>query len=1722
MTISLLDTLPQAMPLLLRLAVVTTIIPLLAALGALALRKASAAARYRVWLTGVLGCLVAIPTAAVLPSWVTWEPEPPSVEVAQGESAPVPPIAEPEQPTALPEASPEQETSQPVPRQPIEVDALPPIDPQPETGSIPAEEFAEPPPQKTLPVEDPQLAESPEEEPLPEVVAAKPTETATWHAWLTTDPHVPWAVGIWLLGAGLLLLRLALAVISAGRLVRGSRAVEDASESPEQAAVIAAHLRGTSASVRLSEQVSVPMLVGILRPTILLPTGAVTWNTDRLESALRHERAHILRRDIWWQLITSITASVLWFQPLLWLAARRLRIERELACDDLVLATGTPACDYAAHLLDFATQATSPTTSPLTVAMAQHTTVEKRIRSILNPNAKRTPLSRLAAGAITAVTLLVAIGTMALLPGGMGLTAGEEAEVIEEEEVETEEDVKPETKTIAGRVVDEEGNPVPGAGYFVMMLASQEELHKELQLTSEQRYVTGKANAKGEFQVSFPISADAARKLPLRLVAQTTDQCIGEADVLLNDAQVVEVMLRPGKIVKVAVVDPKEAPIEGAYVSATVRRPSGEHLRAFPGRLTDASGKAEILVPADAKVLQMFARRDGEGLYSSPFDPRSRRWPLNITDADLPEYPESGITLILDDEVKTVTTFTLSPGDEEEAENPPANENAAAEAENVAQPNTTTIAGQVVDEEGNPVPGATVTALLLQLDESWDRITLTADDQGRFRGTFGSRGRQIIPLTAMSETKFLLGHTTVRPDDDVTEISIKSRSANHGRVRVLDEAGEPIQGAHVGAVVMSSAQGAQRTNFGPRTDERGEAEILYFANDRVLQVYAFLDGKGLDYQTLSDRPILTWQATQEQWESLRAYPEAGVTLVLDGVLPVEVTVTSETGEPMAGVELTADFHPRKSGQMALATSFKPEWEIEGVTDRQGKWSLNSLPHWQRGTARFKARYKVTDSDLPVDYEHTYSIPGALAPRPEIGECRIVIPSLDYRVGHLLNPDGSPAVNRHVNWNTRRGRDNQAVTDEKGRFAYFQFDGSDEIYVRTADQMQAAIVPLDGTRPLLQEIKLRNTTTATGRLINRETDEPMPKQALIYGIQVQHEDPTYKFAFGLMTDEQGRFTITNLIPEATYNLGLHQMDDPSPDPIATITSQDDQPIDLGEIRVSADPAEEAENPPANGNAAAEAEDEAQPNKKTIAGQVVDEEGNPVAGIYVSFSAGKGPNVVTDEQGRFQMPRAPLPEEDEGRPWSIEALDDPFKYQLVGELRMPIKELRAQQNLDQFLNQLTVVVKRPSTAKVRVVDGEGNPVAGANVSGRVNVGVEVGTVITDEQGEALLRVPGKQPLNEVLAYKRGVGLDYRSFISLGPGKQYDPPSKKYPAEGVELVLDGVSPVEVLVQDKQGRPVEGASVYSRFTVARAREGDGQRMPVANSPIEDRQLVTDAQGRANFDWIPAWADTKGSTTFQVTSEKYLPTSGRYYLDIELYNNIVAHSPAMRELDQRLGNEPASGKLVIEVEELVSVPGMVRDEAGNPVAGIRVTAGGGGYLSTPDIHATTDGDGNYELKVAANRAYVITVTDDERVSDFQGPIAIFPDKSVDAVHLTLRPRATKVHGRLTDANGMPVVNRQINLGQVYYDMARLAELKLPNPLNRPRPIRPGIRRMERTDGEGRFEFLVGPGNYAVTHEGSQTTPAPPPVEFQISDEEERQVNLTIENPEVRRRSLPQ
>jgi TonB family protein len=156
---------------------------------------------------------------------------------------------------------------------------------------------------------------------------------------------------------------------------------------------------------------------GVRRPTVLLPITARAWSPERMRVVLVHELAHVRRGDWALHIVAALMCCVHWYNPLCWIAQRRLRHESERACDDEVLRGGVPGPDYASHLLAVAEEAGRDRLvwSPAS-AIAHASTLEERIHAMLNVSLNRQPIGR-ATRSVTGLGLLLLTAIVAGLGG---------------------------------------------------------------------------------------------------------------------------------------------------------------------------------------------------------------------------------------------------------------------------------------------------------------------------------------------------------------------------------------------------------------------------------------------------------------------------------------------------------------------------------------------------------------------------------------------------------------------------------------------------------------------------------------------------------------------------------------------------------------------------------------------------------------------------------------------------------------------------------------------------------------------------------------------------------------------------------------------------------------------------------------------------------------------------------------------------------------------------------------------------------------------------------------------------------------------------------------------------------------------------------------------------------------------------------------------------------
>ncbi len=105
----------------------------------------------------------------------------------------------------------------------------------------------------------------------------------------------------------------------------------------------------------VSDQLRVPTAIGFIKPLVVIPAWTMReLSPAELNTILLHELAHLRRWDDWTNLVQKILGALLFFHPAVWWIEKKLALEREMACDDMVLAKTASPRAYAECLVSLA------------------------------------------------------------------------------------------------------------------------------------------------------------------------------------------------------------------------------------------------------------------------------------------------------------------------------------------------------------------------------------------------------------------------------------------------------------------------------------------------------------------------------------------------------------------------------------------------------------------------------------------------------------------------------------------------------------------------------------------------------------------------------------------------------------------------------------------------------------------------------------------------------------------------------------------------------------------------------------------------------------------------------------------------------------------------------------------------------------------------------------------------------------------------------------------------------------------------------------------------------------------------------------------------------------------------------------------------------------------------------------------------------------------------
>jgi hypothetical protein len=256
----------------------------------------------------------------------------------------------------------------------------------------------------------------------------------------------------------------------------------------------------------------------------------------------------------------------------------------------------------------------------------------------------------------------------------------------------------------------------------------------------------------------------------------------------------------------------------------------------------------------------------------------------------------------------------------------------------------------------------------------------------------------------------------------------------------------------------------------------------------------------------------------------------------------------------------------------------------------------------------------------------------------------------------------------------------------------------------------------------------------------------------------------------------------------------------------------------------------------------------------------------------------------------------------------------------------------------------VLKPARDVTVSVVDARGAAVEGAAVC-LLDLVFPMAEARTDAHGIARLRVPADAWTQWIFGSKPGVGFDYYENYKSMPPINWAPPP-----DHARIVLDGTRTVRVRAIDTAGKPVPGLEI-SPWEVRK--KGKLNAVNLAAFPIK---VLTDEQGVATFDWLPA--------------------------DIQEGTRFLLHSPTYDMPNGPLLDPGKPGaELTARVRRFTQVTGTVTQPDGSPASGIVVEAQGVGATSPGSSsfgRVKTAATGSYVMDLPPEQSYMISVVDNE------------------------------------------------------------------------------------------------------------------------------------------------
>ena len=386
------------------------------------------------------------------------------------------------------------------------------------------------------------------------------------HAWQTGAACV---VVFWGVGVLMMLLRVAFSLGAAQGLVQGARLLDN----PDLMQRIDSlktrlKMRGQLA-VKVLDRLCVPAVVGVLRPTLLLPLALVNeMSPEQVEVVLAHELAHVRRCDMLFTLIQRVIEALLFFNPAVWWISRQISLEREACCDAAAVAVTGPPETVARALFDVVKRLHQPTHA-LHAAVALHKGnrqghFTERLRRLLEPSVQAH--LRLPWASFVMLLLMTGLG-LALLHWGTSRAVTKAAELLSpKQHIKLVEQAKHENTAPEGAMISGAPRNILVRGTVSTFDGSPLPKDLRIQLRGETQGGIASYDADLEdnlFQYKIKERRVSAIAITKAFAPLVVGPLVIESGQTLDN---IELVLQPGFEAKIRLQDPAGRPIEGARV----------------------------------------------------------------------------------------------------------------------------------------------------------------------------------------------------------------------------------------------------------------------------------------------------------------------------------------------------------------------------------------------------------------------------------------------------------------------------------------------------------------------------------------------------------------------------------------------------------------------------------------------------------------------------------------------------------------------------------------------------------------------------------------------------------------------------------------------------------------------------------------------------------------------------------------------------------------------------------------------------------------------------------------------------------------------------------------------------------------------------------------------------------------------------------------------------